>query len=63
MSAPWVTLAKSSYMFGLPVSLYPKISAVPGVETATYLSGFGGTYQDPRNHADRKSTRLNSSHH
>lgn len=46
-----VTLAKSSYMFGLPVSLYPRISAVPGVETATYFSGFGGTYQDPRSHA------------
>jgi putative ABC transport system permease protein len=51
-----VTLSKSSYMFGLPVSLYPKISAVPGVETATYFSGFGGTYQDPRNHAGGLAT-------
>jgi putative ABC transport system permease protein len=44
-----VTLAKSSYMIGLPLSLYAQIRAVPGVEAATYISTFGGTYQDPRN--------------
>ena len=45
-----VTLAKSSYMFRLPLSLYDSISAVPGVEAATYIGTFYGTYQDPKNH-------------
>ncbi len=45
-----VTLARSSYMVGLPLSLYRRIRAVPGVETVTYVGSFYGTYQDPRNH-------------
>jgi putative ABC transport system permease protein len=45
-----VTLAKSSYMLGLPLSLYRQIRAVPGVEAVTYIGSFYGTYQDPRNH-------------
>lgn len=44
-----VTISKTSYMLGLPLSLYAQIRAVPGVEAATYFSPFGGTYQDPRN--------------
>lgn len=44
-----VTISKGSYMFGLPLSLYSQIRAVPGVEAATYFGPFGGTYQDPRN--------------
>ena len=45
-----VTLSKSSYMFGLPLSLYDQIRAVPGVEAVTYIGSFYGTYQDPKNH-------------
>jgi putative ABC transport system permease protein len=44
-----VTLSKTSYMIGLPLSLYAQIRAVPGVEAATYFDPFGGTYQDPKN--------------
>jgi putative ABC transport system permease protein len=44
-----VTLSKTSYMIGLPLSLYAQIRAVPGVEAATYFNPFGGTYQDPKN--------------
>jgi putative ABC transport system permease protein len=44
-----VTISKTSYMIGLPLSLYAQIRAVPGVEAVTYLNPFGGTYQDPKN--------------
>lgn len=44
-----VTISKTSYMIGLPLSLYAQIRAVPGVEAVTYFDPFGGTYQDPRN--------------
>lgn len=44
-----VTISKTSYMIGLPLSLYAQIRAVPGVKAATYFSPFGGTYQDPTN--------------
>jgi putative ABC transport system permease protein len=44
-----VTISRTSYMIGLPVSLYDRIRAVPGVEAVTYFNPFGGTYQDPRN--------------
>jgi putative ABC transport system permease protein len=44
-----VTISKTSYMIGLPLSLYAQIRAVPGVEAATYFSPFGGTYQVPKN--------------
>ncbi len=40
-----VTLTRGSYMVGLPVGLYGKIRAVPGVRAASYVSGFFGTYQ------------------
>lgn len=45
-----VTLARSSYMFGLPLGLYRRIEAVPGVLTVTYIGSFYGTYRDPRDH-------------
>jgi putative ABC transport system permease protein len=45
-----VTLSRSSYMFGLPLSLYEQIRTVPGVEAVTYVGSFYGTYQDPKNH-------------
>lgn len=44
-----VTISRTSYMIGLPLSLYAQINAVPGVEAATYFSTFGGIYQDPKN--------------
>jgi putative ABC transport system permease protein len=44
-----VTISRTSYMIGLPLSLYAHIRAVPGVQAATYISTFGGTYQEPRN--------------
>lgn len=40
-----VTIARGSYMVGLPVGLYGQIEAVPGVRAASYVSGFYGTYQ------------------
>jgi putative ABC transport system permease protein len=44
-----VTISRTSYMVGLPLSLYRQILTVPGVEAATYFNPFGGTYQGPKN--------------
>lgn len=44
-----ITISKVSYTLPLPLSLYERIRAVPGVADVTYASWFGGVYQDPRN--------------
>jgi len=44
-----ITISKVSFTLELPLSLYMRIQAVPGVAEATYANWFGGIYQDPKN--------------
>ena len=44
-----VLIDKISLIVPLPVSYGPRIAAVPGVESVTHNSWFGGIYQDPKN--------------
>jgi putative ABC transport system permease protein len=44
-----ITISKVSFTLELPLSLYMRIQAVPGVSEATYANWFGGIYQDPKN--------------
>ncbi|HXR91796.1 MAG TPA: FtsX-like permease family protein [Steroidobacteraceae bacterium] len=43
-----VTVSKISFTMALPMSLYTRIQAVPGVEAVSYANWFGGQYQDGR---------------
>lgn len=43
-----VTVSKISFTMALPMSLYARIQAVPGVEAVSYANWFGGQYQDGR---------------
>ncbi|HWG10306.1 MAG TPA: ABC transporter permease [Rhodanobacteraceae bacterium] len=44
-----VVTSKMSMQQALPVSLAPRIAAVPGVSEVAYADWFGGVYQDPKN--------------
>jgi putative ABC transport system permease protein len=43
-----VTVSKISFTMALPMSLYTRIQAVPGVDAVSYANWFGGQYQDGR---------------
>jgi putative ABC transport system permease protein len=43
-----VTVSKISFTLSLPMSLYSRIQAVPGVAGVSYTAWFGGQYQDGR---------------
>jgi putative ABC transport system permease protein len=43
-----VTVSKMSFTMSLPLSLYARIQAVPGVAAVSYANWFGGQYQDGR---------------
>jgi len=43
-----VTVSKISFTMALPMSLYSRIEAVPGVAAVSYANWFGGQYQDGR---------------
>jgi putative ABC transport system permease protein len=43
-----VTASKISFTLALPMSLYTRIQAVPGVAAVSYANWFGGQYQDGR---------------
>ncbi len=43
-----VTVSKISFTMALPMSLYTRIQAVPGVAAVSYADWFGGQYQDGR---------------
>ncbi len=43
-----VTVSKISFTMALPMSLYTRIQAVPGVAAVAYANWFGGQYQDGR---------------
>src|SRR5215469_3199267 len=43
-----VTASKISFTMALPMSLYTRIQAVPGVAAVSYANWFGGQYQDGR---------------
>ena len=43
-----VTASKISFTMALPMSLYTRIQAVPGVAAVSYADWFGGQYQDGR---------------
>ena len=43
-----VTVSKISFTMALPMSLYSRIQAVPGVAGVSYANWFGGQYQDGR---------------
>lgn len=43
-----VTVSRISFTLALPMSLYSRIEAVPGVAGVSYTSWFGGQYQDGR---------------
>jgi putative ABC transport system permease protein len=44
-----ITISKQGLLGSLPLSLFKRIEAVPGVSAVTYESWFGGYYQQPRN--------------
>lgn len=44
-----ITTARYSIIDDLPISHLTRIRAVPGVESATHSTWFGGVYQDPKN--------------
>ncbi|HSK75121.1 MAG TPA: FtsX-like permease family protein [Thermoanaerobaculia bacterium] len=44
-----LTIHKVSLIQPLPISYFGRIQAVSGIEKATYMSWFGGIYQDPKN--------------
>jgi len=44
-----LTIHKVALIQPLPISYFGRIQAVQGVEKATYMSWFGGIYQDPKN--------------
>ena len=44
-----VVSSRISIIQPLPVSLLPRIQAIPGVKDVTYANWFGGYYQDPKN--------------
>ena len=44
-----VVASRLSITQSLPVSLLPRIEAIPGVRKATYAMWFGGIYRDPKN--------------
>jgi putative ABC transport system permease protein len=44
-----LTIHKVSLIQPLPISYFGRIQAVEGIEKATYMSWFGGIYQDPKN--------------
>lgn len=44
-----LTVHKVSLIQPLPISYFGRIQAVSGIEKATYMSWFGGIYQDPKN--------------
>lgn len=44
-----VTTNKYSITFSLPMSVVQQVAAVPDVAAVTWLSWFGGYYQDPKN--------------
>jgi putative ABC transport system permease protein len=43
-----ITVSKISFTLALPMSLYTRIQAVPGVAGVSYTNWFGGQYQDGR---------------
>ena len=43
-----ITVSKISFTLALPMSLYARIQAVPGVAGVSYTNWFGGQYQDGR---------------
>ena len=43
-----VTVSKISFTMALPISLYTRIQAVPGVAAVSHADWFGGQYQDGR---------------
>ena len=43
-----ITVSKISFTMALPMSLYSRIQAVPGVAAVSYTNWFGGQYQDGR---------------
>ncbi|MDE2150630.1 MAG: FtsX-like permease family protein [Gammaproteobacteria bacterium] len=44
-----ITINKYSITLPLPIAATQQIAAVPGVEVVTWLTWFGGYYQDPKN--------------
>jgi putative ABC transport system permease protein len=44
-----LTIHKVALIQPLPISYFGRIQAVEGVEKATFMSWFGGIYQDPKN--------------
>ncbi|MGA8278153.1 MAG: ABC transporter permease [Rhodanobacteraceae bacterium] len=44
-----VVASRFSIMTGLPLSLKPRIAAIPGVAGVGHENWFGGVYQDPKN--------------
>ncbi len=44
-----VVASRFSIMTGLPLSLKPRIAAIPGVAVLGHENWFGGVYQDPKN--------------
>ncbi|HUP92575.1 MAG TPA: FtsX-like permease family protein [Solimonas sp.] len=50
LSAPiLITQSRVSFTSPLPLSILPRIEAVPGVTSVSYSQFFGGIYQDPKN--------------
>src|SRR5690606_16859302 len=43
------TISRLSFIESLPLSLRDRIAGVDNIESVTYASWFGGTYQNPRN--------------
>ena len=54
-----MTMSKESFVVSLPVSLWNRIQAVPGVKAVTYVSWFGGYYQEPKNQLIAESVANN----
>lgn len=44
-----ITQARVSFTSPLPLSLVPRIEAIPGVASVSWSQFFGGIYQDPKN--------------
>lgn len=45
-----ITVSKLSFTMQLPLSLFQRIEAVPGVKEVAYANFFGGFYQDPKDY-------------
>jgi putative ABC transport system permease protein len=54
-----VTVSKISFTMALPMSLYARIQAVPGVAAVSYANWFGGQYQDGRDFFPNQAVAAN----